>query len=55
MSPSGSEVGIGRAFDGPILMAEGFAPEFSQWGTQTGAENSGVWQTSTAHDAADCL
>ena len=40
---------------GPIIMAEGFAREFSQWGTQTGAENLGVWQTLTAQAAAECV
>lgn len=39
---------------GPIIMADGFAREFSQWGTQTGAENLGVWM-GAALDAQDCV
>ncbi len=40
---------------GPIIMAEGFAREFTQWGTQAGAENFGVWRHPAVREAAGCL
>lgn len=51
------QVGIWATDDpetaGTLIMADAIAREFSDWGTQTGAENLGIWMQ--GFDAAACF